>query len=54
MTDTTEDRDIAWARGRTDELGDLMRTSGQIGAEVPVGPEASGTERLVAFLGRRP
>lgn len=52
--ETIEARDIAWVRGRTDELGDLMRTSGQIGPEVAVGPEATETERLVAFLGRRP
>jgi len=54
VDDTIPDADVAWVRRRTDELGDLMRTSGQIGAEVEVGPDASPTERLVAFLGRRP
>ena len=52
--ETIDDRDIAWVRRRADQLGDLMRTSGQIGPEVEVGSEATETERLVAFLGRRP
>ncbi|WP_262851226.1 TIGR03086 family metal-binding protein [Mumia quercus] len=54
VDDTISDTDIAWIRTRTDQLGDLMRTSGQIGAEVEVGPDATPTEQLVAFLGRRP
>ncbi|MGH1564180.1 TIGR03086 family metal-binding protein [Mumia sp. DW29H23] len=52
--ETLADQDIAWVRARTDQLGDLMRTSGQIGEEVEVGSDATETERLVAFLGRRP
>lgn len=50
--DTMPVEEVESTLAMTDALGDMLRTSGVCGPEVPVGPDATAQERLLGRLGR--
>lgn len=54
VDETILDVDIAWVREATGDASEMIRSEGVCGPEVPVGPDASEQDQMLAYLGRRP
>ncbi|HEY8544376.1 MAG TPA: TIGR03086 family metal-binding protein [Acidimicrobiales bacterium] len=54
LDDTIDPDDAARVLAAAQGLGDILRTSGQFGPELPVPPDADVQTRLIAYLGRKP
>ena len=50
--DTMPAGEVESVLAMTDSLGDMLRTSGVCGPEIPVGPDASPQQQLLGRLGR--
>jgi uncharacterized protein (TIGR03086 family) len=54
LDETIDPDDARLILDRAGKLGDVMRSSGAVGPEVPVPPDADVQTRMLAFLGRKP
>ncbi len=54
LDETIPAEDLTWLSGIVEQRGEAMRANHVIAAQIPIGPDASEQDRVIAALGRKP